>query len=134
MLTVIGTWEPGLHTDDVFVEWRMWKNVCRAYAVDRWIMVGIKDQAPGGVCECIETMQDALDSAQGQRIFLIPHERDPIEDIDLFGDDFVFIFGNASENLKRFVTEDDTVAFIDTPKPFDMFAPVACGIVLHECR
>lgn len=133
MLTVIGTWEPGLHSDDVYVEWRMWRNVCRAFGVDRWIMVG-SSEGPTKDCECYKTMKEALARELGQRVFLIPGSALLIGE-EPMAEDAVFIFGNAAESNWKYIREGvDSVVRIDTPREVDLFGPTACGIALHAGR
>ena len=134
MITVLGKWEFGLHSDEFFVEWRFWKNACQAYAVDRWIMVGHPGPAPGDIVECFETMAEALATTIGLRIFLIPDAAQSLRSFSFPSDDFVLIFGNSNENLKAYVGNGDVALKIVTPAAVPMYAPAACGIVLHECR
>ncbi len=127
MITVVGMWEPGFSDEQMFMEWRMWKQTIEAFAVDRWLMVG---QGPSkcGRFEPYESMNEALALTRGKRIFLIPNwgcslPRD-------YPPEVVYIFGNTSENLKRYIREEDSVASIDTPVSADLFAACCLPLVL----
>lgn len=127
-VTVVGMWEPGFSDEQTFIEWRMWKQTISAYAVDRWCMVG--SQQPGGGFESFNTMAEALLSLrpEEQRIFLIPGA----EKNGHLSNNPAYIFGNASENLSRFINDDagDVAVGIQTPNPTDMFAACCLPLVL----
>ena len=86
------------------------------------------------------TLEEAIDSLEGQKVFLIPPDR--IESVDLR--DFQipegtvnYIFGRAGDNMVRYVQEGDMVVSIHTPHNADMMSVAAASIVLnkhHECR
>jgi len=123
-----------MRSEDASFEWRFWMNVCQAYAVDRWIMTGDPGPAPGGSVECFESMAEALAATTGLRIFLTPDAVQPLTSFSFPPGNLVLIFGNSNDNLKAYVSAGDVALKIVTPEPIAMFAPVACGIVLHACR
>ena len=125
-VTVIGMWEPGFSDEQSFIEWRMWKQTILAFGVDRWCMVG--SQRPGGGFEAFDTMPEALlaTAQDGDRIFLIPGA----ERSGYLTPNPVYIFGNASEDLRRFVGEGEVTVGLETPEPQDLFAACCLPWVL----
>lgn len=128
MITVVGIWERGFSDEQMLMEWRMWKQTIEAFAVDRWIMVG---QGPSkcGRFESFDKMDDALDTTVGKRIFLVPgafNHRIP----RFYYEDPVYVFGNASDNLRKYIDKADFVVGIETPEPVDMFAACCLPLVL----
>jgi hypothetical protein len=128
LITVVGMWEPSFSEYEQIIEYRMWKQTIAAFNVDRWIMVG---KGP----ECISsfehapTMQDALETISCQRVFMVPEcgqELDRVWRVQ----DHSYIFGNAQENLLRYVSENDQVAHLKTPESIDMFAACVLPAVL----
>jgi hypothetical protein len=118
MTTVVGVWEPGFTDEQLFVEWRMWKQTIGAYCIRDWRMVG---NVPGcGAYQEFERIEDAIaDTDEARRIFLIP-------------DAELVIFGNVSESLRRLVTPASQAARIVTPFSADMFAAACLPLVLHH--
>ena len=127
MVTVVGMWEPGFSDEQMFIEWRMWKQTILAFEVDRWLMVG--SQGPGGRYEAFDTVQDALDASRGDRVFMIPEAGKPLDQLD-HPANVVYIFGNVNESLLSYVRPEDQIASIFTPCPADMFAAACLACVL----
>ena len=84
-----------------------------------------------------ETMEEALESHNGPKVFFVPPER--TESID-FKDyippkgDIAYIFGKPGDNLVKYIREDDMVVSIHTPGKSDMMAISVVGIILNEHR
>jgi len=128
-VTVVGIWEPGFSDEQMFIEWRMWKQTVSAYAVDRWCMVGSRHPNGGGY-EAFPTMASALLALRPEddRIFLIPGAKQKGH----LSNNPAYIFGNANENLHRYVNDEagDVTVGIQTPQPIDMFAACCLPLVL----
>ena len=130
MTTVVGVWEPGFTDEQLFVEWRMWKQTIGAYCIRDWRMVG---NVPGcGAYQEFERIEDAItDTDEARRIFLIPDAELTIDEIQTVTDPVV-IFGNVSESLRRLVTPASQAARIVTPFSADMFAAACLPLVLSH--
>ena len=131
MITVVGVWEPGFTDEQLFFEWRMWKQTIAAYQIKDWRMVG---NVPGcGAYQEFERIDDAIaDIEEHRRIFLIPGARQTVDEIRAVSDP-ALIFGNYSENLHRHVTPPSQAVSIPTPQETDMFAAACLPLALHRC-
>jgi len=130
---VVGVWESGFTDEQLFVEWRMWKQTIAAYQIKDWRMVG---NVPGcGAYREFDRIADAIaDIDEERRIFLIPGARETIDEIQPVKNPAV-IFGNYDENLRRYVTPAAQAARISTPQDTDMFAAACLPLVLDRvCR
>ncbi len=123
MITLIGMLEIGWEENFEHLVWRQLKG---AWQVELKL-----------VGHHYETMEQALDSHTGHKIFFIPPGR--IESID-FNDfqppegDIAYIFGRPGDNLVKYIRENDMVVSIHTPGQTDMMAISVVGIILNECR
>ena len=132
MITVVGVWEPGFTDEQLFVEWRMWKQTLAAYEIRDWRMVG---NVPGcGAYQEFDKVDDAIaDIDEGRRIFLTPAASQTIDEIRPVKDPAV-IFGNYHEDLSRQITPGAQSIRIPTPQNTDMFAAVCLPLALHHVR
>lgn len=135
MITVIGMWEQGYTEEQVFFEDTVWKQTLSAFDVDRFVMVGPPDVLIPNVTipEQYHTMDEALDSTSGQRVFLTfspvmatllsfyPHPKDA-----------VYIFGNPAENLAQYIRTEDHRVHIKTPNNVDLLACSCVAAVLYD--
>ena len=131
MITVVGMWEPSFSEYEQIIEYRMWKQTIAAFNVDRWIMVG-KGPERVSSFEHAPTMQDALETINYQRVFMVPECGQELDKV-WRTPDCAYVFGNADENLLNYVSDDrqrDWVAHLKTPKPVDMFAACVLPAVL----
>lgn len=131
MATVVGVWESGFTDEQLFIEWRMWKQTISAYCIRDWRMVG---SVPGcGAYQEFERIEDAIaDIDEHRRIFMIPGARLSIDDIRPVSDP-ALIFGSYDENLHRHVTPPSQAVSIPTPQETDMFAAACLPLALHRC-
>jgi hypothetical protein len=103
------------------IEYRIWKQTIAAFKVDQWYMVGDPPNPSITAFTRCESMLDALSRARGELIFCIPdadYEYHELPDVH----DPVYVFGNAQENLKDYLTDSDLTLRLPTPAPVDMFA------------
>ena len=130
-MIVVGVWEPGFTDEQLFIEWRMWKQTISAYQIRDWRMVG---HVPGcGAYQEFDRIEDAIaDIAEHRRIFLIPGARQTVDEIRPV-ENPALIFGNYHENLHRLVTPPSQPVSIPTPEDTDMFAATCLPLVLHRC-
>lgn len=130
MITVVGVWEPGFTVEQLFIEWRMWKQTIGAYEIRDWRMVG---NVPGcGAYQEFDRIEDAIaDIDESRRVFMIPAASRTVDEIEPVKDP-ALIFGNVSENLVRLVTPGAQSIRIPTPFSADMFAAACLPLVLHH--
>lgn len=131
MITVVGVWESGFTDEQLFIEWRMWKQTIAAYQIKDWRMVG--NVSGCGAYQTFDRIEDAIaDIEEHRRIFLIPGARQTIDEVRAV-EDPALIFGNYDENLHRLVTPPSQALSIPTPQETDMFAAACLPLVLHRC-
>jgi hypothetical protein len=124
MITLLGYLEDGY---DCTFEQLAWRQMKAAWDVEL-LLVG----------HGYDTVQEALDVAQGHRVFLEPPGRigrsEEFSDWLSPADDLVFIFGRPGESMVSYIREEDTALHITTPRNTDMMAITVAGIVLYEHR
>ena len=80
------------------------------------------------------TLQEALDSVNGEKIFMLPPGRvdhsQEFKDYELPDEDVTFVFGSPQESLVSYVG-NHTALHITTLMPPDMMAVCVAGIVLY---
>lgn len=130
MITIAGMWEPGFTADQNFIEWRIWKEVVQAYAVDRWIMVG-PENVGSLLFERFDSMPEALDTTAGARFLLSRAAARDIRTV-YWPDDIVLVFGNADDDLSVYQRPEDAAITIPTPSPIAAFAATCAHVALHE--
>ena len=83
------------------------------------------------------TLQEALDSLNMKKVFMLPRGRVDSSDFDEWkmpAEDVAFILGSPQETLVSFVG-DNTALHIATPIPGpDLMAVCVAGIILHVHR
>jgi len=123
MITLVGMLERG---HDTKFEFMCWKQLKGAWQVELKL-----------VGRDFETMEEALSSCTGHRVFLIPPGRTKSIDFKEYqppGGDINYIFGRPGDNLVKYIQEKDTIVSIHTPGESDMMAISVVGIVLNEHR
>jgi hypothetical protein len=134
VVTVIGMWEPGYTLEQTFIEDTVWKQTLSAYAVDRFIMVTYPDVRIDTVSspEQYDTMEDALNSTTGERVFLSY----PVEWSVLLRDfthppDAVYVFGRPGDDLSQYIRPEDHKIHIQTTNNVDMLGCSCVAAVLY---
>lgn len=125
MITLVSIWERGWF--DPEVEAFMWKQLTKAYSVDRVIFTPTELERRT-YPEQYDTMSEALDSTTGEQIFLIPNAGESLIDFE-HPEDAVYIFGNA---YKSNLDIAKRIVHIPTPKSVDVFARDAAAMVLYD--
>jgi hypothetical protein len=130
MITLVGRWETGWLAPDV--EAFIWRQLAVAYAVDRVIMV--PNPSPRGAIESADSVELALESCVGTRVFLIPEQTIAGTALSTYQHpaDAVYIFGNGTNGNAHLVRPEDDVVTIYTPAEVDFFAVNAAAIALHD--
>ena len=76
-----------------------------------------------------DTMQEALDSTMGKRLFFEPTGSSHHNSIKYYND-IVLIFGNATTHNLQYVRPEDVVVRINTPSNSVLFGTQAAAIAL----
>ena len=121
MVTICGILEDGYEST---MEHLMWRQLKGAYGVN---LVLVPFHYP--------TMEEALDSLKGDKVFLIPPERvesQNFKDYNFPKEDVNYIFGKPGNNLVKYLKEEDDVVSLHTPNNVDLMAVCMVGIVLNE--
>jgi hypothetical protein len=124
MITVCTRWESVQMPADL--EWRMWTQLAGAFGVDRFAAAPIV-LGPTSRLNQYETFEEALESCQGQRVFLEPTGEKTISEIP--DGDVVFILGNTQHSNKHLTKSGETYR-IATPRQTDLYGINAAAIAL----
>ena len=127
-VTVVGMWEKDWL--DPKTELFMFRQLKGAFGFDRLVMVPVLLSDRTSVDQ-YDTMEEALSSTSGKKIFLEPSGDTTLSSFNEY-EDVVYIMAKASINNQRLITEDDLSVRIDTPNDTDMFAVNAISIALYE--
>ena len=125
MVTLVGFWEYGWLEPKV--ELFMFRQLCAAYKVDRLVMIPTL-LGPRTSVDQYDTLEEALESCSGERIFLEPSGSEHLDTFD-HPEDAVYIFGKAMISNRH---EEGKMVRINTPSMTDMFAVNAAAIVLDN--
>lgn len=113
------------------LEWRMWRQLRGAFAVDRFVFVGIEPEMNSVTIDQFGTMDEALDSCRGLRVFLEPKGQHTMSDIvNIADENMVLILGNTEHGNVQYVRPQDLSVRIKTPKPTDFYGINAAAIAL----
>jgi tRNA(Leu) C34 or U34 (ribose-2'-O)-methylase TrmL len=110
--------EPGFSEEQNYLERRIYKQTIGAYA---------------GRLLYVDDLSDVIAEHRGKMplVFLTP---DPRNAVDLWEFDHpeecLYVFGSCTENLERFIQEQDHRVTITTPNKTDMFGCGCLGTVL----
>lgn len=129
MVTFIGTWESGWLEPKV--EAFMFRQLRSAFQFERLVMVPENLEGHKTSVHQYATMEAALSSSPGRRVFLEPKGKHRWKDVPL-DEDLVFVMGCAGTSNMKLVRDDDIVLRIDTPSMSDMFAVNAAAIILDR--
>ncbi len=123
-------WE---HTQmDPELEWRMWRQLKGAYAIDRFIFTPRIPKMEGYTFHQADNMEEALALAHGKVVFLEPQGiNDMIDLAGLEGEDVTFVLGNTDTSNMELANPKNTYR-IDTPKPCDMYPTNAAAAALSH--
>jgi hypothetical protein len=125
MLTVISRWEPDPQIAEV--ELRFWGQL-KAFGIDRIVFVPIKPEM-AQMAEQFDTIQKALDTVQGNRVFLESTGYKGMTDLPPRDEDVVFILGcSPTSNVCH--AQVDEMYRIHEPAVTDMYPTCAASIAL----
>ena len=126
MITLVTYYERGWFEPrtDAFI-WRQMKN---AFNVDRLIMIPALLPKRTSMDQ-FDTMQEALESTMGKRIFFEPTGSSHHNSVKYYND-VVLVFGNANTHNLKHVRPEDTTVKINTPSNSVLFGTQAAAIAL----
>jgi tRNA(Leu) C34 or U34 (ribose-2'-O)-methylase TrmL len=132
VITVASLWEADW-MDSERTERRIWGQTINAYNVDRWIM---SPGQPGKFTspEQFEHIDEMFEALEAPRTFLVaPGTRNGIPlDAYTHPEDAIYVFGNAQNNLCKYIRPQDDVVTIYTPTQAAMFGHAVVGTVLFD--
>jgi hypothetical protein len=126
MITVVARWEPDPQIADV--ELRFWGQL-KAFGIDRMIFVPVKDEYSNRGIDQYDTIQDALDTVTGNRVFLESTGYKGMTDLPPRDEDVVFILG-CSPTSNACHAQVDEMYRIHEPAVTDMYPTCAAAIAL----
>jgi tRNA C32,U32 (ribose-2'-O)-methylase TrmJ len=124
MLTVIARWESDLEL--AACELRFWDQL-KNFGIDRLVFVGeIKPQVG---YDQYKTMEEALATAQGNRIFMEATGYNTLNDLPPRNEDAVFIFGCTNRSNVAHMQVDQSYRIAE-PMVTDMYQTCAAAVAL----
>ena len=125
MITIVARWETTQMP--VETEWQLWRQLRGAFGIKRFHMVPvIEDFHRGGVHQ-FDTIEDALEAAEGERAFLEPTGYQDLGQLPQ--DDIVLILGNTATNNMEHAKVNETYK-IFSPKATHLYGSNAAAIAL----
>lgn len=108
------------------VEWQLWRQLRGAFKIDRLIFTPVLLDKAYHVDQ-VDTMEEALDSAEGQRVFLESSGRQSVSAIPK--GDIVMILGNTDHDNTKYALFDETYR-INSPQRTALYPTEAAAIAL----
>jgi len=140
MIIVLARWERGWL--DPRVELNQWKDMIKAFNVDKFIMIpktGIMRDTQVDFEE-FDKVEDALEKYKNlKRVFVeapIDFQKHNIKYVPLrkykHPKDAIYLFGKSGTDNIYLMKEGDDAVAIETPKTEVLWGVIACGIVLYD--
>jgi hypothetical protein len=126
MITVCARWDSLQMTPEL--EWRLWSQLKGAFNIDRFVFTPVKSDMASNPIDQYDTIEEAIASCEGAKVFLEPTGSKGLSDIPT-GQDIVLICGNTSLNNLKQAGEDETYK-IATPGTSVLFSTTAVGVAL----
>jgi len=126
MITVIARWDHTQLPSDT--EWAMWNQMKGAFCIDRLVFVPALLNL-GGIEE-FDTMEEALASSTGQRVFLEPTGDKVVSEIP--SGDIVVVVGNTGENNLQHAAQGETYRIEVHGRFGHLYGVNAAAIALYE--
>ncbi len=127
MITVVARWDS--IQMEAELEWRIWRQIKGAFAVDRFVFVPIVSEMLTVLVDQYDTMEEALATCKGKHCFLEQGGSDSLFEIPTFGD-VTIIVGNTLADNKLSVQADDLQIEIVSAKPTSLYGFNAAAIAL----
>lgn len=126
MITVISRWEPDPQIADV--ELRFWGQL-KAFGVDRLVFVPINDEYSNRGIDQYDSMDKALESTKGNRVFLESTGYKTMYDLPPRNEDVVFVLGCSPRSNMDYANVNETYSIAE-PTVTDMYPTCAASIAL----
>lgn len=136
MITICTRWE--LSQMPAELEWRMWRQLRGAFEINRFAIAPIvPEMQQTSRLDQYATMEEALASCPGKKVFLEPNGGLQITDLKHWhkwktadGHDLILVLGNTARGNLDLVEEGDYAVRIKTPKPTHLYGISAAAIAL----
>ncbi|MGI9248715.1 MAG: hypothetical protein ACR2QI_06840 [Woeseiaceae bacterium] len=108
-------------------EWQLWRQLRGAFRINRFHMTPVVEGFKYGGVFQYETLEEALEAAEGDRVFLEPAGVNPVGDIPQ--GDIVLVTGNTEWDNKSYAKPEETYR-INTPSKTVLYGSDAAAIAL----
>ena len=125
MLTVIARWENSQMPP--VVEWQLWRQLRGAFKINRLIFTPVMPEMADFHVDQFDTMDDALASAVGERVFL--EQTGSKGMLDIPDGDIVLITGNTTTDNLAYANADETYR-IKSPQRTKLYPSEAAAVAL----
>ena len=112
------------------VEWQLWQQLRGAFRVHRFVAVPIVPEGIQLGCTQYATMEDALASCPGKKVFLEPTGDQLLFDMPPCGHDLILVLGNTAMSNVELVGKEDYSVRIKTPQRTHLYGVSAAAIAL----
>ena len=126
MITVVSRWEPDPQIADV--ELRFWGQL-KAFGIDRMVFVPTRDEYNNRDIDQYDSMDKALESTRGNRVFLESTGYKTMNDLPPRHEDVVFVLGCSPTSNMTYAKVNETYR-IHEPAVTDMYPTCAASIAL----
>ena len=109
------------------LEWRMWRQLRGAFKIDRFVFMPIVDEMCNTGLDQYKTVEEALESCEGHRVFLEPTGVKTLAELPM--GDIVLILSNTSLNNLKYAKPEETYR-IQTPFRTHLYGTNAAAIAL----
>ena len=125
MITIVARWETTQMPPET--EWQLWRQLRGAFEIKRFHMVPVIEGFERGGVKQFETMEEALEAAEGERAFLEPGGYNSMHELPQ--DDIVLVIGNTAMNNIEHANVDETFK-IFSPASTHLYGSNAAAIAL----
>lgn len=129
MITICTRWETTQMSSEL--EWHMWRTIKGAFSVNRFVFIPKISSMQNYTFEQFDSMEEALESCTGKRIFLEPKGKYKLSYLTSHkDDDIVLVLGNCSKNNLDLIRPEDVSIRIESNKPSHLYGTNAAAIAL----
>lgn len=125
MITIIAKWETSQMPSQI--EWQLWRQLRGAFKITRFIFVPIIEEMAIHHVDQVDTMEEALDMAKGERVFLEPTGYKGMHELPQ--GDIVLILGNTETSNMKYAQVNETYKIM-TPQRTVLYGTDAAAIAL----
>jgi len=126
VITIVARWETAQMPAEI--EWQLWRQLKGAFFIKQFNMVPvIPDFDRGNQVRQYDTIEEALENAEGERAFLEPKGHRSMAHLPL--GDIVLVLGDTNKNNLALAGDDETYR-IETPGRTVLYGTNAVAIAL----